>query len=161
MARLGFAGLAGPRLTGVSTALVPDGPPSSVSTFPGDQKILDVALAGTDPGTCAGTQEPQDRLMTAIAQPSTHIVRRLGSSSEPDVPRAGAPAIPVRRGATHVDRLTLSVAEAAELIGISRALAYELVARGDLPSVRLGRRLVVPRVALLAMFDAPPPADAS
>jgi excisionase family DNA binding protein len=41
-------------------------------------------------------------------------------------------------------RLTLSVAEAAELLGISRALAYELVARGELPSLQFGRRLVVP-----------------
>jgi len=41
-------------------------------------------------------------------------------------------------------RLTLSVTEAAELLGISRALAYELVARGELPSLQLGRRLVVP-----------------
>ncbi len=49
------------------------------------------------------------------------------------------------------DRLAISVAEAAVLLGISRALAYELVARGDLPSLRLGRRLVIPRRALLAL----------
>lgn len=42
----------------------------------------------------------------------------------------------------------LSVAEAAELLGVSRALAYELVKRGELPSVRLGRRIVVPRRAV-------------
>ena len=54
-------------------------------------------------------------------------------------------------------RLAMSVTEAADLLGISRALAYELVARGDLPSVRLGRRLVVPRVALLAMFGVSGP----
>jgi excisionase family DNA binding protein len=41
-------------------------------------------------------------------------------------------------------RLTVSVPEAAELLGISRALAYELVARGELPSLQFGRRLVVP-----------------
>jgi excisionase family DNA binding protein len=41
-------------------------------------------------------------------------------------------------------RLTVSVTEAAELLGISRALAYELVARGELPSLQFGRRLVVP-----------------
>ena len=43
--------------------------------------------------------------------------------------------------------LTLSVVEVAERLGISRAFAYELVARGDLPSLRLGRRVVVPRKA--------------
>ena len=44
------------------------------------------------------------------------------------------------------ERLALSVEEAAALLGISRDLAYDLVTRGELPSVRLGRRLVVPAV---------------
>lgn len=47
-----------------------------------------------------------------------------------------------------VERLTLSVEEAAQMLGISRALAYELVRRGDLPRLQLGRRIVVPRRAL-------------
>ncbi len=46
------------------------------------------------------------------------------------------------------ERMALSVEEAGALLGISRDLAYDLVARGELPSVRLGRRLVVPRRAL-------------
>jgi excisionase family DNA binding protein len=45
-------------------------------------------------------------------------------------------------------RLTVTVEEAGELLGISRSLAYELVHRGELPSLRLGRRLVVPIRAL-------------
>lgn len=51
------------------------------------------------------------------------------------------------------ERLTLTVEEAAGLLGISRNLAYELVARKELPSVRLGRRLVVPRQALVRLLD--------
>jgi excisionase family DNA binding protein len=47
----------------------------------------------------------------------------------------------------------LTVAEAGELLGISRAFAYELVARGELPVIRLGRRRLVPRRALLALID--------
>ena len=50
----------------------------------------------------------------------------------------------------------LTVAEAGELLGISRAFAYELVARGKLPVIRLGRRMVVPKAALLAMVDLTP-----
>jgi excisionase family DNA binding protein len=46
------------------------------------------------------------------------------------------------------ERLALSVEEAGALLGISRDLAYDLVARRQLPSIRLGRRLVVPRRAL-------------
>jgi excisionase family DNA binding protein len=50
-------------------------------------------------------------------------------------------------------RLVVSVTEAAELLGISRGLAYELARSGQLPSLRLGRRLVVPRVALLSWLE--------
>ena len=49
--------------------------------------------------------------------------------------------------------LVYTVAEAGVLLGISRAFAYELVARGELPVIRLGRRRLVPRVALLALVE--------
>jgi excisionase family DNA binding protein len=49
--------------------------------------------------------------------------------------------------------LGLTVEEAARLLGISRSLAYQLVERRDLPAVRLGRRLVVPRRALERLMD--------
>jgi excisionase family DNA binding protein len=51
------------------------------------------------------------------------------------------------------DRLTVTVAEAGDLLGISRGLAYELVQRGELPAVRLGRRIVVPVRAIEALLD--------
>jgi excisionase family DNA binding protein len=44
----------------------------------------------------------------------------------------------------------LTVAESGELLGISRAFAYELVVRGERPVIRLGRRIVVPKAAVLA-----------
>lgn len=40
--------------------------------------------------------------------------------------------------------LTLTVEQAGKVLGISRSTAYELVRAGDIPSLRLGRRLVVP-----------------
>jgi excisionase family DNA binding protein len=49
--------------------------------------------------------------------------------------------------------LTMSVPEAANVLGISRAFAYALVSRGDLPSLRLGRRVVVPRRALEQLVE--------
>ncbi len=52
------------------------------------------------------------------------------------------------------DRLVLTVAEAADRLGISSDLAYDLVARGELPSLRLGRRIVIPRIALLAFVES-------
>jgi excisionase family DNA binding protein len=42
----------------------------------------------------------------------------------------------------------MRVEDAAALLGISRGLAYELVNRGELPALRLGRRIVVPTSAL-------------
>lgn len=51
-------------------------------------------------------------------------------------------------------RLVLSVTEVAAALGISRTHAYELVARGELPSLRLGRRIVVPRRGLERLLDA-------
>jgi len=51
-------------------------------------------------------------------------------------------------------RLVLTVAEAADRLGISSDLAYDLVARGALPSLRLGRRIVIPRVALLELVES-------
>lgn len=56
-----------------------------------------------------------------------------------------------------MDRLTLTVSEAAVVLGVSRSTAYECVRTGELRAVRLGRRLVVPRSAiteLLAGSDA-------
>ena len=63
---------------------------------------------------------------------------------------------PVPETPTSADqRLTVSVEEAARLLGISRGLAYLLVNRGDIPSIRLGRRIVVPRRALDRLLDVP------
>ena len=46
-------------------------------------------------------------------------------------------------------RLAVSVTEAAGMLGISRGLAYELIHRGELPVIQLGRRLVVPILSLI------------
>lgn len=45
--------------------------------------------------------------------------------------------------------LTLTVEQAAEVLGVGRSTAYELVRSGDLKCIRLRRRIVVP-VAHLA-----------
>lgn len=38
----------------------------------------------------------------------------------------------------------LTVPETARMLRISRTLAYEGIARGEIPSVRIGRRILVP-----------------
>lgn len=57
-------------------------------------------------------------------------------------------------------RLTLTVDEAARLLGISRALAYELVRDGEIPSLRLRRRIVIPRRAIDALLGGESPESA-
>ena len=51
-------------------------------------------------------------------------------------------------------RLVVTIAEAAKLLGISRSFAYELVKRGELPVVRLGRRQLVPKESLSRLMES-------
>ncbi len=46
------------------------------------------------------------------------------------------------------ERATMSVESAAKLLGIARGSMYQAVRRGEVPSVRIGRRIVIPRRAL-------------
>ena len=48
----------------------------------------------------------------------------------------------------HEDKLAYSIIETAELLGIGRSKVYELVRSGTIPSLRLGRRIVIPKLAL-------------
>lgn len=61
--------------------------------------------------------------------------------------------------ATQVDRVTYTVEEAARLLGIGRNTAYEAVARGEVPVIRVGRRLLVPRAALERLMEPSVPAQ--
>ena len=51
------------------------------------------------------------------------------------------------------DRLTYTVPEVAELLGISRSTAYECIRRGEIPALVLGRRVLVARTTLGAMLQ--------
>ncbi len=46
------------------------------------------------------------------------------------------------------ERVLLTVEEAAHRLGIGRSFAWELVRRGELPSIRLGRLVRIPVGAL-------------
>jgi excisionase family DNA binding protein len=49
--------------------------------------------------------------------------------------------------------LTWSITEAAQVLGIARASAYEAAHRGELPVRVIGCRMLVPRVALLRLLN--------
>ncbi|MDQ3640198.1 MAG: helix-turn-helix domain-containing protein [Actinomycetota bacterium] len=57
------------------------------------------------------------------------------------------------------ERPTLTVKEAAALLGISLHGAYDAAHRGELPVIWIGRRMLVPTAGLLAMvgLDDPRP----
>ncbi|HYA33437.1 MAG TPA: helix-turn-helix domain-containing protein [Candidatus Bathyarchaeia archaeon] len=52
------------------------------------------------------------------------------------------------------EALTLSVEHAARLIGISRTTAYRMVQSGELPAVRVGRRVLILKKPLMEMLEA-------
>jgi excisionase family DNA binding protein len=66
---------------------------------------------------------------------------RAGNADEDtlEAPLAGASA-------------TMSVDAAARYLGISRSHAYDLVRAGEIPHLKLGRRIVIPRRELDAMI---------
>ncbi len=62
----------------------------------------------------------------------------------------------ISRSEPTAHRLTVSVAEAAAILGIGKSAAYEAVHSGDIPSIRVGRRWLVPRAALDQMLAVTP-----
>ena len=50
------------------------------------------------------------------------------------------------------NRPVYTVMETAVLLGLGRNSTYEAIAMGQIPSIRVGRRVLVPRVALEHML---------
>lgn len=46
------------------------------------------------------------------------------------------------------ERKTYGVEEAGRLLGIGRNQAYEAAKRGDIPTIKIGKRILVPKAAL-------------
>lgn len=53
------------------------------------------------------------------------------------------------------DEATITVEQTAELLGLGRTAAYEAARRGEFPTRRLGRRIIVPVPALLEWLGVP------
>jgi excisionase family DNA binding protein len=60
-------------------------------------------------------------------------------------------------GSKGISRRTITIGEAAEMLGISRTSAYLCARRQEIPTVRLGRRVLVPVARFMAMLEADPP----
>jgi excisionase family DNA binding protein len=55
---------------------------------------------------------------------------------------------------------TMTVEEAGDALGVSRASAYDGVRSGAIPSIRIGRRIVVPTAKVRRMLELDGPASA-
>ena len=51
------------------------------------------------------------------------------------------------------DRLVLTVEEAGRLLGLGRSGIYEAARRGDIPTLKIGGRILVPKAALMKMLE--------
>jgi excisionase family DNA binding protein len=50
-------------------------------------------------------------------------------------------------------RATITIEQTARLLGLGRTAAYDAARRGELPTRKLGRRLLVPVPALLTWLE--------
>ena len=50
------------------------------------------------------------------------------------------------------ERATLSVSASARMLGVSRNSAYSAVQRGEIPNIRIGKRILIPRIAIERML---------
>lgn len=77
----------------------------------------------------------------------------LGSARAVGSGRRSTPPSPPADSVLREVPIVCSVTEAGRMLGVSRAYAYQLVSSGQLPSVRLGRRRVVPRSAVVELLE--------
>lgn len=59
-------------------------------------------------------------------------------------------------GSAQASPPVLTVEEAGQLLRISRQSAYQAARTGELPTIRIGRRLLVPRARLDALLESTP-----
>jgi excisionase family DNA binding protein len=85
-----------------------------------------------------------------LADALAFVAGSLGKGAKSTLPTSAGAVSPVE------DRLVFTVEEVAQLLGISRSFACEAVQRGEIPSMRIGRRSLVPKAALQRFLDASP-----
>jgi excisionase family DNA binding protein len=51
------------------------------------------------------------------------------------------------------EKLTLTVEETAKLLGLSRNSAYQGIATGEIPHIKVGKRILIPRKALEKILE--------
>ena len=90
---------------------------------------------------------------------SSHVAELGDALRDPSTASTSSAGSPLRSGAGAVTespgRLTWTVEEAAAALGVSRAFAYDAIRRGEIPAIKIGRRILVPRSALDRLLEGP------
>lgn len=91
----------------------------------------------------------RNRLYTEeqVHQVVDEVLRRLGSTAALQEPEHLDNSI--SQQSSPGTKMTLSVREAAELIGISKPKMYELIHSNEIPSIHVGKKIVIARQALM------------
>jgi len=55
----------------------------------------------------------------------------------------------------NTDRLTFTVDETRRKLGLSRGLIYQAIHQGQIPHIRIGKRILIPRAALEKFLENP------
>ncbi len=66
---------------------------------------------------------------------------------------AATPAINGLNDTRLANKLTLTIAEASEVLSISKVTLYQLTHRDDFPSIRIGKRVLIPRDKLIEWIN--------
>lgn len=91
----------------------------------------------------------RNRLYTEeqVHQVVDEVLRRLGSTAALQEPEHLDNS--TSQQSSPGTKMTLSVREAAELIGISKPKMYELIHSNEIPSIHVGKKIMIARQALL------------
>ena len=54
---------------------------------------------------------------------------------------------------TTIERKTITIEETAKVLGVGRNKAYEAARRGEIPTIKIGKRILVPLAALERMLQ--------
>jgi excisionase family DNA binding protein len=127
-------------------------------------QLLATSRAPTIPDPTARPALPNQIVVLTLPAVWAENARELRDALAFAAGESGPPGAPAPRTAAGAvapveNRLVFTVEEAAGLLGISRSFAYEAVQRGEIPSMRIGRRILVPKAALERFLASSTPTE--
>ena len=86
--------------------------------------------------------------LNGIAKQLTELADKLNEIEE------ATPTISIPERTMLSNKLAFTVAEAAQVLSLSKNLMYQLANRDDFPSIRLGKRIMIPRDKLIEWVNS-------